>query len=118
MERRNGLANMSAEDEGYIHRALSEASAELSRFSYPLFALDGNSRPDLYASCLLLDCDGIPVLVTASHAICEIEKTGRGIYVGAKHIRQVPGQFARSSKCGNDPLDIAGIVFSQEMIVD
>ena len=100
-----------------IRRSLSELDAEISRFSYALFGLDSRDRPDLYASCLLLECDEIPVLVTASHSIDAIEKdTGKGVFVGAKHLRLVPGQFERSSNYGADQLDIAAVALPQELV--
>jgi hypothetical protein len=105
------------DDDEHIRRAMSEVSNEVARFSYALFGIDTQDRPDLYASCVLLKCDEIPVLVTAAHAISEIEKNGRGVYVGgAKHLRQVPGQFKRSSEDGNDRLDIAAIVLPPELM--
>src|SRR5215216_7932900 len=104
------------DDDQHIRRAMSEVSNEVARFSYALFGLDTHDRPDLYASCVLVECDGVGVLVTAAHAISAIEKGGRGIYLGAKHLTQVPGQFERSSKDGNDQLDIAAIVLPHDLL--
>jgi hypothetical protein len=102
-----------------ISRAISELGAEISLFSYALFGLNSHDRPDLYASCLLLECDEIPVLVTASHAIDAIEKeTRQGVHVSAKHLVALPGQFTRSSNSGDDLLDIAAIVLSEDFLQD
>ena len=102
-----------------INRAISELDAEISLFSYALFELDSRDRPDLYASCLLLECDEISVLITASHAIDAIESEIRqGVHVGAKHLAALPGQFTRSSNSGDDSLDIAAIVLSEDFLQD
>jgi hypothetical protein len=66
----------------HIRLALSETHPEVSRFTYPLFAVDHRDRPDLFASSVLIECDESPILVTAAHAIREIGKSGSAVHVG------------------------------------
>ncbi len=95
-----------------MHRTLAEISTEAFRFSYPLFGLDDRDCPDLYASCVMLECDNIAVLVTAAHAIDAIgNDTKTGVHVGAKIITQVPNRFERDNL-----LDIAAVALPQEFL--
>jgi hypothetical protein len=91
----------------YIQLALAETHPEVSQFSYPLLAVDEHNKPDLYASCVLLECDSKPYIATAAHAIMEIGKTGSAVHIGARHISALAPEFVLSSSSGNDALDIA-----------
>jgi hypothetical protein len=105
--------------DGDIRRVVSEVDAEISQYSCALFGLDARDRPDLYASCVILECDGVPVLITASHAIDAIEnETRKGVYVGAKDLTLVPGPFKRSSESEDGSIDIAAIAVSAEFLQD
>lgn len=99
-----------------IRRVIREVTAEVSRFSYALFALDARGRPDLYSSCVLIECDDIPVLVTAAHSVREIEKTGSAVRVGKRHLVEIPGKFKMSSRRGSDVLDIAAVVLPPVLV--
>ncbi|MDO8263663.1 MAG: hypothetical protein Q7T21_10620 [Gallionella sp.] len=100
----------------HIRLALAEIHPEVARFTYPLFAVDTRDRPDLYATSVLIECDGIPVLLTAAHAIYEISKSGSAVHIGAKHITQLSPQFVLSSEDGSDPLDLAAIEFPVDLM--
>ena len=100
----------------HLHLTLAEVHPEVSRFTYPLFAIDERDRPDLYASCVLLECDGIAYIVTAAHAISEITKTGSTVHIGARHIKPLASEFVLSSPCGRDALDIAAMVAPLELL--
>jgi hypothetical protein len=88
---------------------LSRLHAEVSRYSYPLFSVDSRDRPDLYASCVAIECDGVAILITAAHAIFAITRTGSGVYIGTRRILRLPSDFVPSSPTGSDPLDIAAV---------
>ena len=92
-----------------LRETLSKLHSELSRYTYPLFAMDPRGRPELYASSVVLECDSIPILVTASHAVAEITREGSPVYVGGRHVLPLPDDFVRSSEDGRDPLDIAAM---------
>jgi len=99
-----------------IDIALSELQGEFLQVSYPLFGLDSHDWPELYASSVLLECDQIPVLITAAHAVDAIEnETGKAVHVGAKHLVRVPERFKRSTDHENDLLDIAASVIPREI---
>jgi hypothetical protein len=100
----------------HIRLALADVHPELERNSYPLFAVDHRERPDLYATCVILECDQIPFLVTAAHAVDQITRTGSGVCVGAKQIVGIPGEFVTSSDDGRDPLDIAVIAIPDALL--
>lgn len=100
----------------YLHLTLAEIHPEVSRYTYPLFAVDDHARPDLYASCVLLECDDIPFIVTAAHAISEIGKTGSSVHIGAHHITALAPKFRLSSPDGRDPLDIAAMIAPRELL--
>jgi hypothetical protein len=93
----------------YIQLPLAETHPEISQYSYPLLSVDNRDGPDLYASCVLLECDSRPYIVTAAHAIAEICDTGSSVHVGARHIVALPPEFVLSSPRGNDPLDIGAM---------
>ena len=95
----------------HIQLALAAIDPEVAQFTYPLFAVDARDRPDLYASSVLIDFDGMPVLLTAAHAVHEITKSGSAVHIGAKHIAPLLPQFVLSSAAGRDPLDIAAMLF-------
>jgi hypothetical protein len=86
----------------HIRLALAEVDPEVARFTYPLFSVDTRDRPDLYASSVLIECDGVPVLLTAAHAIQEISKSGGAVHIGAKHITTLLPQFVLSSGAVSD----------------
>lgn len=96
--------------------AMSVVHSEVSRYSYPLFALDRRGRPDLYASCVLVECDTMPVLVTAEHAIIEMRKASEGIHIGIDAVRALSRPFVLSSDCGCAALDIAAMVCPPELL--
>jgi hypothetical protein len=100
----------------YIHVTLAEIHPEVSRFTYPLFAIDDRDRPDLYASCVLLEHGGLPFIVTAAHAISEIGKTGSSVHIGARHITALAPEFVLSSPDGQDSLDIAAMIAPRELL--
>ena len=94
----------------YIQNALAIIHPILSSHTYALFGVDNRDRPELFASSVLIKVDDIAVLVTAAHAICEIEKYGSAIHVGAnKSIYELTNDFVRSSKGGDDQLDLAAL---------
>jgi len=101
----------------HLHLTLAMVHQEVSRFTFPLFAIDVRDRPDLYASCVILECDGIAYVVTAAHAISEITKTGSAVHIGARHITPLASEFVLSSPCGRDVLDIAAMVAPSELLV-
>ena len=100
----------------HIQACLAELHPIVSKYSYPLFAADGQDRPDLFASCVFIEINNIPYLVTAAHALHEIEKTGSKVHVGAAGIQEISEADIRSSQDGRDPLDIAAIAIDREFI--
>lgn len=94
----------------HIRLTLADLHPEVSKFTYPLFALDSRDRPDLFASCVLIECDGVPVIVTAAHAISEITRSGSAVHIGAGQIVDLPMQFVLSSLNGKDSLDVAAMI--------
>lgn len=110
MPARPQIANIS----DHIQQALDVVHPIVSRFTYPLFAIDVRDRPDLFASSVLLEVDGKLVLLTAAHAIYEILQTGSPVHVGASTIAPVSSSFTMTSADGRDELDLAGIVVSDE----
>ncbi len=101
----------------HIQACLVELHPIVSEYSYPLFAADNQDRPDLFASCVFIEINNIPYLVTAAHALYEIEKSGSKVHVGAAGIKEITaGGDIRSSRDGKDPLDIAAIPISKKYI--
>jgi hypothetical protein len=93
-----------------ISSALITIGSEASRYSYPLFAADECDCPELYGTSVLMEVDGLPILVTAAHVIYEIARSGSTVHIGAKHVVELPSPFVLSSPDGNDPFDLAAMV--------
>lgn len=91
----------------HIQLSLAECHPLFLRWSAPLFAVDTRDRPDLFATCVAVEARGRVYLVTAAHAVHEIEITGSAIHVGGKDIKVFPGKFDCTSIDGCDALDIA-----------
>ena len=98
----------------HIQAALSVVHPIVSAYTYPLFAADDRDRPDLYASSILLEVDGRLVLLTAAHAIHEISQAGSAVHLGATSITHLTSTFTRTSVDGQDPLDLAATLISEE----
>lgn len=92
-----------------IRNAIAVVDPILRQFTYPLFAADEKGQPDLYASSVLLDIDGRPVLVTAAHAVYEIGRAGSPVHVGTTSGIYTLPPFTQSSPNGQDPLDVAAV---------
>lgn len=58
----------------HINLTMSEAQTFVSKYTYPIFANALNGRPDLIASCVIIELSNIKYLVTAAHVICELNK--------------------------------------------
>ena len=105
-----------ADNENHIRLALAEIDQEVAQYTYPLFGVNTRDRPELFASSILIECDGTPVLITAEHAIINIVKSGSAVHIGAKHITKMAPKFAFSSQSNCKPLDIAAMVFPIELM--
>lgn len=97
-----------------IHAALKGIGAGVSEFTYPLFAADDRGRPDLYATSVLIEYNGVPILLTAAHAVYQIQSSGSMVYVGTSNTFIPMEGFILSSLDGADPLDLAAIVIPEE----
>jgi hypothetical protein len=93
----------------HITACLAAVHPEVSRYSRALFAVDKRDRPDLFASCVVLEYGDSIYLVTAAHAIHEIERYGSSVHIGGKEVGLVEGTVVRSSSDGSDPFDIAAV---------
>lgn len=102
----------------HIQQALNVVHPIVSKFTYPLFAVDSRDRPDLFASSVLLKIDDKLLLLTAAHAIYEILQAGSSVHVGAKTISPLSSSFIKTSTNGRDELDLAGIVIAEEFRVE
>lgn len=110
----NGTHVLTVDD--HLRLALAEIHPEVSRFTYPLFAVDERGRPDLHASCVLLECDEVPLIVTAAHAIWGICEVGSAVHIGARRITALAPEFILSSSDGSDPLDIAIMIAPRDLL--
>ena len=100
------MQNYSEEDR-IIRSALDECSLLFTKWSAPLFAVCSKGKPVLFATCVAVSVNGKSYLLTAAHAIHEIEKSKSSVYIGKQYLQEVPSLFHRTSIDGNDPLDIA-----------
>lgn len=100
----------------HIQSVLDVVHPKVTTFTFPLFAVDARGRPELYASSVLIECDGLPLLVTAAHAIFDITQTRSAVHLGAKRIVELPSNFILTSKAGLDALDLAAMVLSEELL--
>lgn len=100
----------------HIKNALSVIHPEVSKFTFPLFAVDQRGRPVLYASSVLVTIDETVVLLTAAHAVHEITRTGSDLYLGAKTITSIKTAFVCTSKNGRDALDLAATLIPDELL--
>lgn len=101
----------------HIQAALAVVHPIVSTFTFPLFAVDARDRPDLYASSVLIECDGQAVLVTAAHAIFEIARAKSEVHLGAKNIVELPPNFILTSSNGQDELDLAAMVLPEQILM-
>ncbi len=99
-----------------IQRALAAIHPEVSKYTFPLFAVNQRGRPELYASSVLVDVDDTAVLLTAAHAVYEITSTGSEVYIGASKIILLSPRFIQTSKEGKDKLDLAAIVVPEGIL--
>jgi hypothetical protein len=97
-----------------IHAALIGIGAGVSEFTYPLFAADDRGRPDLYATSVLIEYDGVPILLTAAHAVYQIQNSGSMVYVGTSDTFIPMEGFILSSPNGADSLDLAAVVIPEK----
>jgi hypothetical protein len=100
----------------HIQRALAVIHPEVSKFTFPLFAADKRGRPDLFASSVLVNIDGVSVLLTAAHAVHEITSSGSDVYLGARTIVPLRTTFARTSEDGQDEFDLAAAKIPVELL--
>ena len=102
----------------HIQASLGELHPYFSKYTYPLFSKTEKGTPDLFASCVFLDIDDSPYLVTAAHALFEIEKSEGDIHVGSKSIKEIQSSEVRTSNNGKDPLDLAVMKLTDDFIND
>jgi hypothetical protein len=98
-----------------IRAAIAEVDFEVRKFSYPLFAVDKMLRPELFATSVLLECDGHVVLLTAAHAIHEIQASESTPHVGSLAGIFPVVDFVMSSATGSDVLDVAAMIIPPEL---
>ena len=110
MDMKSQLVNL----DDHIRSSIAGCHPLLTELSAPLFAVDSRNRPDLFATCVAISLNGRIYLVTAAHAVCQIERAGSEVHVGKKQILVVPSKFFRTSVDGEDPLDVATVEISAE----
>jgi hypothetical protein len=98
-----------------LNLMISKLRVEVSRFTYPLLAMDRHHRPILYASCVLLEYNRKYFLLTAEHAISTIKKISE-VYLGGNQIIHLSEQFVLALKTEKDPLDIAIMELNPDLI--
>ncbi len=102
----------------HIQSCLAIIHPIVAKYTLPLFAADLQDRPDLFASCIILKVSDVVYLVTAAHALYEIEKTGSSVHLGGTLIKEIKYNDIRSSVDGKDPLDLAVISLDKKFIED
>lgn len=97
-----------------FQNAINKASRNIEAYTYPLLQVDDHGSPDIIASCLFLDVEGVFYLVTAAHALNGIQAglltRGNGFLI------DVVGQATVSRSSGKDHFDIAAIKVHKDTI--
>ena len=102
----------------HIQASLDICHPLLIERSAPLFAVDDREKPDLYATCVAVRLESRIFLLTAAHAVYEIEKTGSAVHIGGKNIIVIPNKFIKTSVDGKDQLDVAAAEVSENFVID
>lgn len=98
-----------------IQSALAVVDPNVRQFTYPLFTVDEDGRPELVASSVLIEIDGRTALVTAAHAISEISAVNSCVHVGLDSGIEILPSFTLSSVGGRDPFDLAAVHIMDDM---
>jgi len=100
-----------------INKIIATTQKAVDKYTYPVFT-DKNNKPDLIASCLILEVESKYYLVTASHVVKNINTT---FVIGVEgNLLPITGEFICSnsfqdkSSVGN--FDIAYIELDSELI--
>lgn len=90
------------------------ASKNIEAYTYPLLRVDSNNLPDIFASCVFVEVDGVNYLVTAAHAI---RGNVSGLLTrGDGQLIDVEGETTLSRFPSKDNFDIAAVRLDEKII--
>lgn len=93
---------------------MRDVSATIQSFTYPLLHFDRRGRPELFASCVFLEVDGTPYLVTAAHAL---DGLSSGLMTrGQTHLFDIRGRGGKAKGINGEEFDIAALAIEQRAV--